>query len=93
LPKAAKTEPAPRKPNAYPTAVTTSGAANIAPQPAAESFARSGQYLIVWADRCQVIHHRRRGDGEGIEIRVVTAGGIRLDPPGLGITVEEVYAG
>lgn len=50
-------------------------------------------YLIVWADRPQVIHHRRRDDSEGIETRVVTAGGIRLDPPGLAITVEQVYAG
>jgi Uma2 family endonuclease len=50
-------------------------------------------YLIFWADRPQVVHHRQRDDGEGIETRVVTAGEIRLDPPGVGITVEEVYAG
>lgn len=50
-------------------------------------------YLIFWADRPQVIHHRRREDGAGIETRVVTAGDIRLDPPGVTITVEEVYAG
>jgi Uma2 family endonuclease len=48
-------------------------------------------YLIFWADRPQAIHHRRRDDGEGIETRVVSAGDIRLDPPGLVITVEEVY--
>ncbi len=49
-------------------------------------------YLIFWADRPQVIHHRRRSDGEGIETRVMTAGEIRLDPPGVVITVEDVYA-
>ncbi len=50
-------------------------------------------YLIFWADRPQVIHHRRRDEDEGIETRVVTAGEIKLDPPGVGITVEEIYAG
>lgn len=50
-------------------------------------------YLIFWADRPQVIHHRRRDGDDGIETRVVTAGAIRLDPPGVTITVEDVYAG
>jgi len=50
-------------------------------------------YLIFWAERPQVIHHRRRDDGEAIDIRVLTAGEIRLDPPGVSITVEEIYAG
>ncbi|MEA2745585.1 MAG: hypothetical protein QOG25_3956 [Acetobacteraceae bacterium] len=50
-------------------------------------------YLIFWADRPPVIHHRRRDDGKGIETRVVTAGEIRLDPPGIGINLEEVYPG
>ncbi len=49
-------------------------------------------YLIFWADRPQVIHHRRRPDGEGIDTLIVTAGEIRLDPPGVRITVEAVYA-
>jgi Uma2 family endonuclease len=49
-------------------------------------------YLIFWADRPQVIHHRRRDDGDGIETRMLTTGEIRLDPPGLAITVEEIYA-
>ena len=48
-------------------------------------------YLIFWADRPQVIHHRRRDDGEGIETRVLVAGPIRLDPPGLAMAVEEIY--
>jgi hypothetical protein len=50
-------------------------------------------YLIFWADRPQVIHHRRRDEEEGIETRVLMAGEIELDPPGVLITVEEIYAG
>jgi Uma2 family endonuclease len=50
-------------------------------------------YLIFWADRPQVIYHRRADAGDRIETRVMTAGELRLDPPGLVITVEEVYAG
>lgn len=50
-------------------------------------------YLIFWVERPQVIHHRRRDDGEAIDTRVQTAGEIRLDTPGVSITVEEVYAG
>jgi Uma2 family endonuclease len=50
-------------------------------------------YLIFWADRPQVIHHRRRDEDDGIDTRVLTAGDIRLDPPGVSITVEEIYAG
>ena len=33
----------------------------------------------------------RRQGGDGIEMRVLTGGEIRLDPPGLIITGEEVY--
>jgi Uma2 family endonuclease len=48
-------------------------------------------YLIVWADRRQVAHHRRGDDG-AIETRVATAGVIRLEPPGITILVEDIYA-
>ena len=51
----------------------------------------SVRHYLIGAARPQVIHHRRRDDGEGIETRVVTAGEIRLDPPGIGIDLEEVY--
>ena len=54
------------------------------------SFVR--HHLIVWADRPQVIHHRRRDGDAGIDTLVVTAGEIRLDPPGVAISVEEIYA-
>jgi Uma2 family endonuclease len=49
-------------------------------------------YLVFWADRPQVLHYRRQNDRLGIDTRVVTAGEIRLDPPGITITVEDVYA-
>ena len=48
-------------------------------------------YLIVWADKQQVAHHRRDDDGS-IETRAVIAGEIRLEPPGITISVEDIYA-
>lgn len=47
-------------------------------------------YLIVRADRCAVIHHRRRDDG-AIETRFIAEGRIPLDPPGIGVAVEDFY--
>jgi len=49
-------------------------------------------HLVFWADRRQVIHHRRRDDGQGIDTRMMTEGEIVLDPPGIAIAVEDVYA-
>ena len=48
-------------------------------------------YLIVRADRPAVIHHHRRDDG-GIETRLAAEGRIALDPPGIGIAIEDFYA-
>jgi len=48
-------------------------------------------YLIIWADRQQVAHHLRMADG-AIATRTVTVGGLILDPPGITITVEDIYA-
>jgi len=48
-------------------------------------------YLIVWPDRPQIVHHRR-GAAEAIETAMVASGEIRLDPPGISISVEEIYA-
>lgn len=48
-------------------------------------------YLIVWADRQQIVHHQRDNAG-AIASAVLTSGAIRLDPPGITITVEEIYA-
>jgi Uma2 family endonuclease len=47
-------------------------------------------YLIVWADRQQVVHHRR-DDAGGILTTMVSTGEIRLEPPGIAISVEEIY--
>ena len=48
-------------------------------------------YLIIWADRPQVAHHRR-ADGGLIDTVTLTAGLIRLDPPGIEIQMEDIYA-
>jgi Uma2 family endonuclease len=48
-------------------------------------------YLIVRTDRPTVIHHRR-GDGDLIETRIVTAGLLQLDPPGLSLDLDRIYA-
>ena len=50
-------------------------------------------YLIVRADRPQVIHHRRRADGEAIDTRIVAEGAIRLGPPGIEVAVADFYPG
>jgi Uma2 family endonuclease len=47
-------------------------------------------YLIVRTDRRTVIHHRR-GDGEVIETRVITAGVLSLDPPGISLDLDRIY--
>lgn len=46
-------------------------------------------YLIVCWHRKEIVHHRRAGDR--IETPIVTSGPIALDPPGIAITVEDVY--
>jgi len=48
-------------------------------------------YLIVWADRQQIVHHRR-DEACAIVTSVLTGGEIRLDPPGIAIGVEEIYS-
>ena len=47
-------------------------------------------YLIIRADRPAVVHHRRGKAGE-IMTRLIVEGSIILDPPGIGITVEDLY--
>jgi Uma2 family endonuclease len=48
-------------------------------------------YLIVDPTQPSIVHHTR-GTGETILTRVVTEGQIVLDPPGLEISVGEIYA-
>jgi Uma2 family endonuclease len=48
-------------------------------------------YLIVWPDKQQIVHHRRGVDGQ-IEEHTFIGGEIGLDPPGIMIAIEDVYA-
>ena len=48
-------------------------------------------YLIVWADKQQIAHHRRGDDG-AIETSAVIGGEITLEPPGIMIRVEDFYS-
>ncbi len=48
-------------------------------------------YLIVWADRQQIAHHRRGDDG-AIETHAITAGELQLEPLGITINIQDIYA-
>jgi Uma2 family endonuclease len=48
-------------------------------------------YLIVDPVRRRVIHHRR--DGERIDTAILASGPIAMDPPGISITMDEIYEG
>ena len=48
-------------------------------------------YLIVLTARRGVIHHRRAHEG-GIDTRILSSGKIELDPPGIAIDIDEIYA-
>ena len=48
-------------------------------------------YLIVRTDRPIVIQHRR-GHGYLIETRIVTAGALQLDPPGITLELDQSTA-
>ncbi len=47
-------------------------------------------YLIVIPSTRQIVHHRR-GEGAGIETIIHRTGPIPFDPPGLEVTVEEIF--
>jgi Uma2 family endonuclease len=47
-------------------------------------------YLLVHTERPTVIHHQR-GAGGAIATRIVTAGGLLLDPPGLTLDLAQIY--
>jgi Uma2 family endonuclease len=49
-------------------------------------------YLILNADRPQIVHHQRWHDGK-IMTRIVSEGVVVLDPPGITISVGEIYGG
>ena len=46
-------------------------------------------YLIVYPTRRTVTHHRRTSDS--IETRIIVTGPIAMAPPGIVITMEEIY--
>ena len=48
-------------------------------------------YLILDADNRMAIHHKR-GLGDVIETRILKEGRLRLDPPGLEIPVQDLFA-
>ena len=47
--------------------------------------------LIVWPDEQRIVRHSRMPDGE-VATQVFVSGEMRLDPPGITVTVEEFYA-
>ena len=49
-------------------------------------------YLIVDPERPRIIHHAR-ATGDTILTRIVSEGMIRLDPPGIELTMADIYSG
>jgi Uma2 family endonuclease len=47
-------------------------------------------YLIVWPEEQRIVRHSRM-PGEQVATQVFVSGDIRLDPPGIVVTVEEFY--
>lgn len=47
-------------------------------------------YLIVDPDRRRVIHHQRQADSDALLTRIVSAGSIRLDPPGIEVAIDDM---
>jgi Uma2 family endonuclease len=47
-------------------------------------------YLIVWPEEQRIVHHARMPDDQ-VATQVCVAGEIRLDPPGIALTVEAFY--
>ena len=50
-------------------------------------------YLIVHPVQRLVVHHRRKQGQEGsLDTRILTAGDIVLDPPGITVSIEALYS-
>ena len=47
-------------------------------------------YLIVWPDEQRIVRHSRMPNDQ-VATQVFASGEIRLDPPGITVTVEEFY--
>ncbi len=54
-------------------------------------LASVSHYLIVKADRRAIIHHRRGNDGS-VATRIITQGAFELDPPGITLDLDRLYA-
>ena len=48
-------------------------------------------YLVIDPERSLLIHHRR-GEGDFLTTRIAADGEMRLDPPGLTLTLSEIFA-
>ncbi len=48
-------------------------------------------YLILVTDRRVVIHHRRAAGGGAIETRLIAAGRVEMEPPGIAIAAEALW--
>ena len=48
-------------------------------------------YMVVHTSKQLIVHHQRRPDGTGFDTRLVAAGAIVLDPPGVSVDVAAVY--
>ena len=55
------------------------------------SLASLAHYLILDPDRRVLVHHKRGGEGV-IETRILREGSLRLEPPGLDVAVEAMFA-
>lgn len=48
-------------------------------------------YLIIWPQTARIVHHSGLPEG-GIATEILTAGELRLDPPGIALAIEDFYA-
>ena len=48
-------------------------------------------YLVVHSNKQLIVHHQRQPDGTGLNTRLVAAGVITLDPPGISFDIVAVY--
>jgi Uma2 family endonuclease len=56
-------------------------------------LASVAQYLLVDTQRRLVVHHHRVSGEEEFRTSIVREGSLRLDPPGLALDLDAIYAG
>jgi len=57
------------------------------------SLSSLAHYLLVETDRRLVVHHDRVAGEPGLCTAIVRQGVLRLDPPGLTLDLDAIYAG